>query len=383
MKKIHIIIITFILLACKKNKDITKPIEDSVNFFSNSANVLDGIGNITQLKNENAIIYFFNGFNSDGLPSSINSIVLDQRDSTFLCNYIFDSQKRPYLIYQSDKNGNKQNVILKLSYPSIDSVVYSYYMYDWNLAKDSLLLEQRIHSIDGNGVFTYGRISNDADQEYWNNTQNEYNELWNNWKNNLTAGILKVQQISGYNRLSAIWTKSINSAIANAVIINAAISNSLITIADNIQKTQSKPISLNLFNNTNIPTSPTKADIPIPSPKGTPSNPVGYGTSDLLTNILTGGSYKTWRVTTFTSDGNDALGSNIIRYTFNLDYTYSKRINNNSAAGGTFGFNLIDNKFYFNSNSNLYYYKLSNNQFEIETSNLLASPQLHYVMVAQ
>lgn len=100
--------------------------------------------------------------------------------------------------------------------------------------------------------------------------------------------------------------------------------------------------------------------------------------NDQYTQMLTNGSSRIWKVTASVVDGNESLGSSIIKYTFKSDKTYSKTVNGNPAAGGTFGFNVTTHKFYFNANTNLYDFNLSDSAFEIDKS---SPQQIHTEMV--
>ena len=100
--------------------------------------------------------------------------------------------------------------------------------------------------------------------------------------------------------------------------------------------------------------------------------------NDLL--LLTGGSTKRWKVIVSRSNSNDVLGTSIIKYTFNIDNTYTKTFNGNAAAGGTFGFDQ-NNNFYFNASTNLFSKTLTSTGFRIQTLNLLADPQLDIQMI--
>jgi len=278
-KKIIYIALIFTIPSCEKsNSPDVETFSDKVEFFSNTPNLSDGLVAKTQMSTPNSIIYFYGGFNAKGLQNSINSILLEQKDSDFYCNYIFDTLSRPILIYTTKRNGTNENVILKLSYPSSDSVVYSLYNYDWVLKTDSLLQENRISKITGGNTIVYGRV--DATEPDLDAVEQEYQDLEDQWKTSLTNGLIKVKVLSGFNRLSAIWTNTITSAVINAAIIDAGLTNTLFSIKEKIAKARaSNTVSINSYEetygiNTIPPQSPSGRFIPNPS--GTPSYPKGY-----------------------------------------------------------------------------------------------------------
>ena len=113
---------------------------------------------------------------------------------------------------------------------------------------------------------------------------------------------------------------------------------------------------------------------------GTDFEILRFEVDDPYIQLLSNGSSKTWRVQVFTANGNgDALLGNVIKYTFKSDYTYTKTINGNSAAGGTFGFDYTNNKFYINAETNIYDFTLTDNSFIIDKT----SPQSHMEMIPQ
>ena len=361
MKKVLIsfTLIVIVLSSCKKNDNATTdPNIDKVEFFSNNSNTLDGIIAKTQIKDSKSDIYFYGRFNAKGLQDSIKSIVLDQRDSSFYCNYIIDSKNRPYLCYTTKKNGNNDNVILKLSYPSSDTVVYSLYHYDWVSKTDSLLQENRINKLTGGNVITYGRVN--ATEPDLDPIEKEYQDLWEKWKASLTNGLVKVKAISGFNRLSRIWTNTITSAVLNAAIIDAGLERTLTSIRENIVKARTNnSIPINSYEetygiNTNPPQSPSSRFIP--NPIGTPQYPTGNSNSSIVTDIdgniyhaITIGT-QTWLVenlkTTRYNDGssistgisNNAWGNTII----GCYAIYNDNVTNNATYGKLYNWYAVN-----------------------------------------
>ncbi len=132
MKKSTTILLFAILFvfSCKKDKTIDNA-KLAVKIYKDIPNKEDGLlvdvyDAETQYKT-----YFYGSFNDKGLPKDIKSIVLENKQSDTLHNYILDENGKMQLVYSSMKNGTKLGSITKITEDE-NLLTLNFYDYDWN-----------------------------------------------------------------------------------------------------------------------------------------------------------------------------------------------------------------------------------------------------------
>jgi uncharacterized protein (TIGR02145 family) len=138
LKLISILLITFFVFACKKDKTNNVFTKNIVYIYKDVPNKEDGLVADVYNFETNYKTYFYGSFNDKGFAKNIKSIVLENKGSDTLNNYIFDENGKLYLVYQSMKNGTKIGSITKIT--EVDSLLsMDFYDYDWNSHTDVLV----------------------------------------------------------------------------------------------------------------------------------------------------------------------------------------------------------------------------------------------------
>ena len=269
-----------ILFSCNKKNNVEehdKPAEHKmavVNIYSNAPSAADGLQSEGYIAKEDAHVYVYGDFDSDGLPNTFKSMAIQQGND--ISNFIFDEQERVIMSYKSYANGAKENYLVKYDYLAGGYVKISFYEYNWSSKSDKLLYQNII--LDNNGSLSYNVTF--ARQAGGSNRFFSYERK--------AKLIYELKKAKEYVALAL----GVGAVIAVPVVVVFAVSASaisvptgaIIIIAEIMFLTMpSKADELKQSSTLVYPSSPSFG--PLPSLTGTPAFPGGY--SSLIT-----GSWK-------------------------------------------------------------------------------------------
>lgn len=266
IKLISILLFTFLVFSCKKDKIDSKTLGTTAEFYLNKSSNEDGL--LIEVRNAEGIVYYYGTSNSDGKIDKIKSIAFKQNNiSDTIINFILDEQKRPYIVYLSNSKDNKKyDHVTKISYLNNDSIKLSLYKYDWATAQDSLIAEYVGDSTNMNQTYGNARISDELDDQL----KKQADEIVKGF-----MGVGAQMVVAAFTATIFVAAGFVGVPVAIATIITTGVF--MIDFAN-----ASTPITYITTPNTKAPTSPTATNTTIPNPIGTPEDPTGnipnYGT---------------------------------------------------------------------------------------------------------
>lgn len=281
-----------LLLSCnkKKEEDSIRETQPGVKFYSGLPNSNYGPVSKFYDNTTKSDVWLFGSFNSLGQHKEIKRIVLNKKNDSYFSNYLIDQNGKPYMVYTTDKNGIKDNVILKIDYANSDKIIYNLYKYNWTTKQDSLLMQQEFNISTGTSVFNYKYITN-TNYDYWDKAVSELNKLSNNFNLAINGKII----IDNYPN-AKISTTHISESLASYIVIS-------VVLLRKIEETKkfkklaelNTPIELNDFMEAEDQTFVNlinSTNTEIPTPTGTPLKPFGnpsiIGTWKAISSIRCG-----------------------------------------------------------------------------------------------